>query len=263
VESSYNGYLYTLCGVNTKSPIRRLREDSLNFSRGLAALILIVFFQNILVADEYLYKDEVIHNQKFTNDINRLGSELYSKTGVSLRLVCVKKVAPFKNILEYEKNIIKEFKKPTILLAFSELDKKVDIYVNDTSLYKYFDREQVLSPAASPVQAFAIAITSSSSFDNFVAHLKDYGGTILPLIGLKTKKYEILGMYSAALYNGYSDISEQVARAKGTSLKNAAGNTNKNMIFFIKLLFYGVILYAIIQYIRRLKYKREHKDEFE
>jgi hypothetical protein len=69
-------------------------------------------------------------------------------------------------------------------------------------------------------------------------------------------------MYSAALYNGYSDIAEQVASAKGKSLDNAAGNTNKNTIFLIKLLFYGVLLYAIIQFIRRAKYKREHPDEF-
>jgi len=234
----------------------------LSFSRGLAALIFIVLFQNILVADEYLYKDEVIHNKKFTQDINKLGSELYAKTGISLRLVCIKEFKPFKNILEYEKNLIKEFKEPTILLTFSELDKKVDIFVNDTSLYKYFDREQVLSPAASPAQALAIAITSSSSFDNFMAHLTNYGGTILPLIGLKTKKHEILGMYSAALYNGYSDISEQVAQSKGSALKNAAGNTNKNLLLMIKLVFYGTILFAGIQYTRRILYRRKHQNEF-
>ena len=89
----------------------------------------------------------------------------------------------------------------------------------------------------------------------------NYGGTILPLIGLKTKQHEILGMYSAALYNGYSDISEQVASSKGVSLENAAGNTNKNSIFLIKLIFYGIIVFAIIQYIRRVVYRRMHKDE--
>jgi hypothetical protein len=227
----------------------------LNFSRGLAALILIVFFQNILFADKYLHKDEVIHNQKFEEDINKIGSELYEKTGIKLKLVCVKEVKPFKNILEFEKNIIKDFKEPTILLAFSELDKKVDIYTNDTSLYKYFNREQVLSPAASPMQAFAIAITASDSFENFMAHLTNYGGTILPLIGLKTKKFEILGMYSAALYNGFADIAEQVASSKGVKLKSAPGNTNKNFIFFVKILFYGIILLALVQYIRKKIYK--------
>jgi len=234
----------------------------LNFSRGLAALILTILFQNILVADEYLYKDEVIHNPKFDKDVEKLGSELYSKTGVRLSLIIIKEFKGYKNILEYEKEIIKEFKEPTIILTFSLVNKKVDIYTNDSSLYNYFNREQVLSPAASFMQAVVIAITSSSSFDNFMAHLTNYGGTILPLIGLKTKEYEVLGMYSAALYNGYSDIAEQVASSKGISLSNAAGNTNKNSIFLIKLLFYGVILYAIIQFIRRIKYKREHPDEF-
>jgi len=261
--SSHNGYLYTLRGVYTKPPIYRLRESSLNFSRGLAALILAILFQNTLFANEYLYKDEVINNPKFTADVEKLGAELYSKTGIRLSIIIIEEFKGYKNILEYEKNIIKEFKEPTIILTFSLVNKKVDIYVNDSSLYNYFDREQVLSPAASVMQAFVIAITSSSDFDNFIAHLTNYGGTILPLIGLKTKEYEVLGMYSAALYNGYSDIAEQVASSKGVSLSNAAGNTNKNGIFLIKLLFYGVIFYAIIQLIRRAKYKREHPDEFD
>jgi hypothetical protein len=235
----------------------------LDFSRGLAALILTLFFQVTLVANEYLYKDEVIDNPKFSADVEKLGAELYAKTGIRLSLIIIKEFKGYKNILAYEKEVIKEFKEPTIILTFSLINKKVDIYANDSSLYNYFNREQVLSPAASFMQAVVIAITSSSSFDNFIAHLTNYGGTILPLIGLKTKKHEILGMYSAALYNGYSDIAEQVASSKGVTLSNAAGNTNKNSIFMIKLLFYGVILYAIIQFIRRAKYKREHPDEFE
>ena len=234
----------------------------MNFSRGLAALILTLFFQVTLVANEYLYKDEVIDNPKFSVDVEKLGAELYAKTGIKLSLIIIKEFKGYKNILAYEKEVIKEFKEPTIILTFSLINKKVDIYANDSSLYNHFNREQVLSPAASFMQAVVIAITSSSSFDNFIAHLTNYGGTILPLIGLKTKKHEILGMYSAALYNGYSDIAEQVASSKGVTLSNAAGNTNKNSIFMIKLLFYGVILYAIIQFIRRAKYKREHPDEF-
>ena len=109
----------------------------MRFSRGLAALILTVFFQNILVADEYLYKDEVIHNPDFRINVNRLGEELYKNTGIKLRLVILREFKGYDNILEYEKDLIKEFKEPTILLTFSELDMKVDIYANDLSLYKY------------------------------------------------------------------------------------------------------------------------------
>ena len=233
----------------------------MKFSRGLAALILFITFQNILLADEYLYKDEVIHNPDFRENVNRLGSELYSATGIKLKLVSMKQYKGYANIIEYEKDLVKKFDEPTILLTFSELDKKVDIYTNDISLYKYFDKEQVLSPAASPLQALAVALTASSSFDSFISNLTNYGGTILPLIGLKAKK-ETLGKYSAALYNGYTDIAEQIAESKGVELPSAAGNTNKNVIFMIKILFYGVIILAIVQFIRRALYKRKHPDEF-
>ena len=233
----------------------------MRFSRGLAALIFIIFFQNILLADEYLYKDEVLKNPNFRISINKLGKELYDKTGVKLRLVSIKRFEGYKTILEYEKDLIKEFNEPTVLLTFSELDKKVDIYASDKSLYKYFDRGQVLSPAASPMQAFAIALTNANSFKSFFAFLGDYGGTILPLIGLKAKE-ETLGKYTAALYNGYVDIAEQIAKSKGISLENEAGNTNKYGILALKIFFYGIIFFAMIQYIRRVLYRRKHQDEF-
>ncbi len=233
----------------------------MRFSRGLAALIFIIFFQNILLADEYLYKDEVINNPDFRINVNRLGGELYEATGIKLKLVSIKEYKGYDNILEYEKDLIKEFQEPTILLIFAELNKRVDIYTNDTSLYEFFDKEQVLSPAASFLQAFAIAITNSNSFDSFVANLSNYGGTILPLIGLKAKE-ETLGKYSAALYNGYTDIAEQIALSKNVELPSAAGDVNKQGIFALKFIFYGIIIYAIIQYIRRMIYRRKHPDEF-
>lgn len=233
----------------------------MRFSRGLAALIFIIFFQNILVADEYLYKDEVIYNPNFRINVNKLGGELYKATGIKLLLVSIKEFKGYDNILEYEKDLVKDFKEPTILLTFSELDMRVDIYANDLSLYKYFNKEQVLSPAASPMQAFAVAVTSSKNFDGFMANLTNYGGTILPLIGLKAKK-ETIAKYSAALYNGYADIAEQVAQSKNVELPSAAGNANKNSISALKLIFYGFIVYAIIQYIRRVLYRRKHPDEF-
>jgi len=234
----------------------------LKFSRGLAALIFIVLFHNTLFADEYLYKDDVLHNPKFTKQINQLGSELYNQTGISLKLVILKDFKGYKNILAYEQNLSKDFNKPTILLTFSQLDKQVDIYANNPSLYKYFNRNQVLSPAASFLQAFFIAITASSSYDNFVAHLKNFGGTILPILGAKSKKAHLMDKYSAALYNGYDDIAEQVAKSKGVTLAHAAGNANQDSIFFVKLLFYGFVIYAIYMYVRRFLYRRRHKNEF-
>jgi len=221
----------------------------LKFSRGLAALILTILFQTTLSA-EYLYKDDVIHNPSFNKEVNKLGQELYEKTGISLRLVMIRELPNGKNIVEYQEEIMKDFDEPTILLTFSELDSKVDILANDSSLYEYFDKKQVLSPTASSVQAFIIAIFYSSSFESFIEMAGNSGGTIIPLLAGKAKKGDQLGKYSGSMYNGYADIAEQVAISKGVELENAAGNANKITMTIIKTLFYGILFYAIFVYVR-------------
>lgn len=225
----------------------------MNFlTRGLSALVLIITFQTTLVA-EYLYKDEVIFNPAFNQSIDILGSELYEKTGISLKLVMLKELPHGMSIVEYEKELVKDMNEPTILLTFSEMDSQVDILANPSSLYDYFDKKQVLSPISSPVQAFVIALL------NFDFSDMQSGGTILPLLAQKAKKGEVLGKYSGSMFNGYADIAEQVARSKNVVLENAVGNANQNSILVVKILFYGTILIAIYMYIRRRIYYAKHK----
>jgi hypothetical protein len=232
----------------------------LKFSRGLAALILTLFFHTTLTA-EYLYKDELILNPKFNAEVEKLGSELHDKTGISLRLLMLRELPHGINIVEYEKELLKEFSEPTILLTFSELDSQVDILANDASLYEYFNKKQVLSPVASPVQAFLMAVLYSKSFESFKELMSNSDGTILPLLAGKAKDGETLGKYSAAMFNGYSDIAEQIASSKNTVLENAAGNANKNTMLLIKTLFYGFILYMLFVYFKRKLYIRRQKLE--
>ncbi|MBU0719790.1 3-dehydroquinate dehydratase [bacterium] len=234
----------------------------MKFSRGLAALILILItiFQTTLSA-EYLYKDEVINNPSFTQEVEKLGAELYQKTGISLRLLMLRELPNKQSIVEYEKELIKSFSEPTILLTFSELDSKVDILASEPSLYEYFDKKQVLSPVASPVQAFLMALFYSDGFESFKEIASSSGGTILPLLAQKAKDNQQLGKYSGSMYNGYVDIAEQVAEYKNVVLDNAAGNANKNSILIVKLLFYGMIIYGIFLYIKRKIYIRRQNSE--
>jgi len=211
-------------------------------SRGLLALILTIFFQTSLSA-EYLYKDEIIFNPAFNAEVNQLGSELYEKTGISLRLVMLKELPQGKSIVEYEQELMKEFSSPTILLTFSEMDSKVDILAHPTSLYEYFDKKQVLSPISSPVQAFVVALL------NFDFSDMTSGGTILPLLAGQAKKGEVLGKYSASMFNGYADVAEQVADSKNVVLENAVGSANQTTITVVKVLFYGFIVYGIFLYV--------------
>ncbi len=230
-------------------------------NRGLSALILTIIFQSTLMA-EYLYKDEVLSNLEFRAEINALGAELYEKTGIALRIIMIKKLPDGLSMVEYEKEIIKDFNEPTILLSFSELDTKVDILANDSSLYEYFDKKQVLSPVSSPVQAIIISVISARDFESFKEGLSNYGGTILPILSLRNKESESdLGKYSAGMYNGYTDIAEQIAEHKNIELVHAGGNTNKDVLFLVKVLFYSVVLYAIFMYLKRKFYMRRYKLE--
>jgi len=108
----------------------------LYFRRGFFIIVLLTVFKSSLIAG-YLYKDEIIFNSLFKSDIEKLGSELYQKTGVSLRLIMLKKLPDNTNIVAYEKELIKDFNEPTILLTFSEIDLKVDILANDTSYTRF------------------------------------------------------------------------------------------------------------------------------
>ncbi len=231
-------------------------------TRGLFALILTVFFQTSLSA-EYLYKDEVVHRSAFKDQIERLGSELYAKTGISLRLVMLKELPKGSSMLEYETTLLKNFTKPTVLLTFAELNSEIDIAVNDKSLYKYFNRRQVLSPAASAVQAFVMAVANADTWKHFNEMRTDYGGSILPLLGGKAKPNQLIGKYAASMFNGYVDIAHQIAASHGVTLKDDPGDANQETLFFVKLFFYGFVLYAIVMYIRRFLYRRRHKNEHE
>ena len=233
-----------------------------SLTRGLFALILITIFQTQLFA-EYLYKDEIIHNPKFTKDIETLGSRLFQKTGIALKLIMLKELPAGMSMIEYEKSILKDASVPTILLTFAEMDKSVDIEVNDKTLYKYFDKAQVLSPVTSNVQAFMLAVSCARNWDDFKKIVSHTGGSILPLLGVKSKEMTMATKYSAAMFNGYLDIAQQIARAKDVKLGDGFdSDTNQEMLFYMKVLFYSFVLYAIIMYIRRLIYKRNHKDEY-
>ena len=232
----------------------------MKISRGLAALILTLFFQTQLVA-EYLYKDEIIHNPKFNKQVETLGNELYEKTGISLRLMMLKELPQKENMAEYEKKILNNFTKPTIIMTFSEMNSKVDIIANDKSLYKYFNKKQVLSPVASIAQAIAMAVIFARSWDNFKEMSNDYGGTILPLLGNKAKPGDVIGKYSASMFNGYYDVAAQIAESKGVELEHASTNANQNMILGFKIIFYGFILYGLYMYFKNRKEMKRRLNE--
>ena len=218
-------------------------------SRGLAALILTLLFSTTLIA-EYLYKDEVIHNPDFRDEINAIGAELYEKTGISLYLVMVRDLEHNQSIAEYEIGLLDELKEPTVILTFAEMQKKVDIIARPASLYNDFDKQRILSPNGTFIGAVISAIMFGRSFDDISEVMSSYGGTILPILAERAKGKDIVSKYSVGMFNGYSDIAEEIAASKGVDLSSAAGSGSKNFINVLRFIFYGIILFAVFKYLR-------------
>lgn len=224
--------------------------------RGLYALITTAILTTSLNA-QYLYKDEVINNPDFTNEINKLGTELFEKTGVSLYLVTKKSLENNQSIADYEKELINELKEPAVLLTFVELDSKVDVMARPTSLYEDFDRRQVLSPYISLASKIMTVIVFARGFDEAKEVLSTPNGVMLPILGEKAKGKDIVSKYAVGTYQGYADIAEQIATKKGVVLENAPGDTNVILINVLKYVFYAMIVYGLYRYVLILMNRRK------
>lgn len=227
-------------------------------SRGLAALTFIVFSALSLNA-EYLYKDDVVKNPHFAEQINAIGAELKAKTGVSLYLVMVRDLEENQSIADFEKQLASELDEPAVIMTFIELKQKVDILARPVSLYEHFNKQQVLSPNATFIGSVVSAVMFARSYDEAKELIANRGGTILPILAERAKGDDIVSKYSVAMFNGYADVAEQIAAHKGATLSSSAGSGSKNFINILRVIFYGIILYAIILYVRG-KYFRKKDD---
>ncbi|MBV5321055.1 MAG: 3-dehydroquinate dehydratase, partial [Sulfuricurvum sp.] len=70
---------------------------------------------------------------------------------------------------------------------------------------------------------------------------------------------EIVSKYSVAMFNGYSDVAEQIAEHHNVTLSSSAGSGSKNFIDILRVVFYGIILFAIFKYLRG-KYLRKKEE---
>lgn len=203
----------------------------------------------------------MVFNDQFAEQIEAYGQELYDKTGVSLYLVMVRDLEQNQSIADLEKSLVTELKEPFVVLTFVELQKKVDIFARPMSLYKDFDKQQILSPNASFAGALVSAVMFGRSWDDYKELLANSGGTILPVLAERAKGADIVKKYSVAMYNGYTDIADQIADSRDVKLSASAGNAGKIFLDLLRMLFYGMILYALIIYIRNKLRKRKTANE--
>lgn len=205
--------------------------------RGLAALTLTLCF-TLSAQANYLVIDEVIENKAFNEQVEIMGSELSAKTGIKLYMSLIKELENNQTIIDYQKELMKSLQQPAVLLSFVENSKQVQIYAEDKSLYETFDKDQIMNPLA--IWPF-------------------FNGAIIPILGAKTKDARPTDKYAVAMFNGYAEISEQVADSKDIVLDSAVGNTNKNVFKILISALFFISLYVVI----RLSYdykKRKRED---
>jgi len=237
-------------------------------TRGLAALVLTLLFSTSLFA-EYLYQDDVVQKESYAVAINPIGQELYEKTGIKLLLVMVRELENNESIADYALQIAQSQSEPTVVVAFAELEKQVQIIASSPELYTHFDRDQILSPNASFIGAVISSVMFAKSFDDVKEEMSNYGGVVLPVLAERAKGKDVVEKYAVAMFNGYSETAEQIADSYGVTLDTAAGNGNQIAIDVIRYIFYGTILYAIFGYfrgrrrakLREIAEKEESKNE--
>lgn len=185
---------------------------------GIFAIFLFLPLQ--IFALDFVIFDENILNEKVKNEIKLIGSEIYDKTGIFVGVVAGD-VSPLEDLLKKQK----ELPSPYILLALSKSSHRVDI-VGSQEVLNFFDKEAVLSPYPGT-------------------------GTILPI--LASKKGDI---YNAAILNGYGDISDRLAKYFNIKLENSIGNTNRDTLNIMRILFYGFICFALLYWVQRRMKRR-------
>lgn len=208
--------------------------------RGLNALIAILFFSQALHA-QFIVIDEVVKIEAFNEQIEPMGAELSEKTGINLYMSLIKELEDNQSIIDYQKKLIKTLKEPAVLFSFVENNKQVQIYAEDKTLYETFDREQIMDPLA--IWPF-------------------FNGRVIPVIGARApEEVQDKDKYAVAMFNGYAEISEQIAESKGIVLNTAVGDTNKTIYKYIISGLFFVSLITVLKLTRDwYRRKRERMD---
>ena len=206
------------------------------------ALFFILLFITTLGANQnpYILKHDGLIDQRAQTKIFEIGSEVQSKLNVNIYVdvkenngldMDLSREERIKLMKDIEKNIVKDLKKPYVVIALAIDQIYANILISD-SLKDVVDRDEILD------------------------------GYVIPLLASKDKN-TLFTKTSAALLNGYAQMADSIAAAQNVELQSSIGSGNKTFstiwkMFMYTLVLAGIILYAIIV-MREKKYKKETK----
>jgi hypothetical protein len=199
------------------------------FLKKRAFALFFLFFAHILSANQtnpYILSDGGLIDLRAAEKIYEIGSEVKAKLGVDIYVYAkenydinmdIDPKTKFQKIKEVEDNIIKELKKPYVVLTMSLDQTHVNLLMSD-DLKTILNKNDILNGYVVPLLA---------SFD----------------------KNSLIAKTSAAVLNGYAEIGDRLADAKGIELDSSIGSGGKTAgtiwkVFMYFLVFGGIILYT-------------------
>lgn len=191
---------------------------------------IIVLFSTLLFANKvnYVLNTGGLLDIRAHEKINTIGEEVKLKTGANIYLDVkgdngINPDAPLKERIAQmkilEKNLVKDLKKPYVVLAISMDQKYANILMSD-DFKNIIDRDDILD------------------------------GYVIPLLAAKDKNI-LKSKVSAAALNGYAQIADSIASYKNIKLVSSIGSEGKVAssiwrVFMYTLVLSGIILYFII-----------------
>ncbi len=198
------------------------------FKAAFAALSLTLFFSTSIKAD-YIYDGDGLLPKKAQKKLSQIGDELYKKTGVS-SVIVTRKHLDQKKFLEIKDRYLKELKSPYVLWIFSKTyEERTNVGINkifkSDDLENKFDEDSLFSP---------------------------FRGSFTKIIVIQKSKSDPI---PAAFLNGYADLSDMIADSYNVKLLSSIGSETKTTIGIARIIFYAVLLYFLLVYLRKKFFK--------
>ena len=190
-----------------------------------------------LMANPYILTHDGLIDQRAQNKILEIGNEVKAKLGVNIyidikennglniTLVREKRIKLMKII---ERNLVKDLKKPYVVLTISVDQMYANILMSD-DLKDIIDRDNILD------------------------------GYVIPLLASKDKN-TLFAKTSASTLNGFAQIADSIAQSKNIELESSIGSEGKVAGTIWKMFMYTMVLTGIILYVviimREKKWKK-------
>lgn len=166
-----------------------------------------------------LVNDNILKEEAVAK-LNEIGAELKKESNITLALAV--SIAGLNELESLQQGL----ETPYLLFVMSLLDKKVK--VQSKGIWQRNEEATQVSE-------------------------KVLESSVYPLLGQKNPSY------AAALFNGYADFADTLAKHAKINLNTSIGNANRQTMSVFRILFYGIIFIAVLYYVSKKSRKTRNE----